>query len=128
MNHLAFKDFPDNARKWTYLADRFLTEAEQDWLQQQLEAFTAQWQAHGKPVKSAAAILHNAMIVIMADESSQHATGCSIDSQTRFIQSLGEHLGVDFLNRWNVLVNNDNGVEIRDFREVKAGEEMVEIG
>lgn len=121
----AFNDFPADAKTWTYLANRFLTTEEQLWIQDQLNNFTEQWQAHGKPVKSASAILHDAMIVIKADETFQSATGCSIDSQTRFIQSLGEGLQVDFLNRWNVLVNTESGVEIRDFREVKEGEELV---
>jgi hypothetical protein len=45
--------------------------------------------------------------VLVADESSTKASGCSIDSSVRFIKEIGSKLKIDFFNRLYVLIEKD---------------------
>ena len=49
-------------------------------------------------------------MVLIANERDVQASGCSIDKINRWVQSLGETLGIDFFDRFNVLVENEDGV------------------
>ena len=47
-------------------------------------------------------IRYNRFIVIALDQSSQSATGCSIDASVHFIQQLEKKYGVELLDKMNV--------------------------
>jgi len=54
--------------------------------------------------------LKQAVLVLIADERAVKASGCSIDKINHWVRSLGESMGIDFFDRFNVLVENEDGV------------------
>lgn len=93
------KDFSPNSRVWVYQSNRLLTADEQIQMQEALNAFVAQWAAHGTALKASAEILYDSLIVIAVDESQEPASGCSIDSSVHFVKSLGQKYDFDAFNR-----------------------------
>lgn len=103
-------------RTWVFVAERFLTSEEAEMAQLELDTFVQGWQSHGTPLEAYAFCFENAVLVIAANEEAAKASGCSIDKITHCIQGLGNHLHIDFFNRFKVLVKNDKGVwEIKRF-------------
>jgi hypothetical protein len=88
-----------SARVWVYMSDRKLSESETAFAQSEIDKFTAQWAAHGKPLAASGEIKHHQFVVLMVDEAYSNASGCSIDSSVHFMQQLGRQLNVDFFNR-----------------------------
>jgi hypothetical protein len=43
------------------------------------------------------------------DQSEASASGCSVDSSVRLVKELGKELEVDFFNRMQVVVENQEG-------------------
>jgi len=97
-----FNDMPGRSRVWIYQADRPLTTQEQSAITKQGNQFFAQWVAHGKDLHSAFRIFHSQFLVVALDESSQGATGCSIDASVHFIQGLEQQLAVSFFDRTKI--------------------------
>lgn len=93
------------SRIWLYTASRFLTESEQNQLLESMRSFLSKWQAHGADMTSGGGFFYNAILVLAVDESRVGASGCSIDSSVRWLQSVGTSLGVDFFNRMLVVHN-----------------------
>ncbi len=91
------------ARVWFYVTNRPLTDPERIHMLSALDAFTSQWQAHGTPLNAAATVLLHDIVVLAVDESSQQATGCSIDASVSFLRHLPESLpslaDLDLLDR-----------------------------
>ncbi len=105
---------------WLYQTQRELSAAEQSLLQKELDAFAAQWQAHGKNLQ-AKFWFHNPFLLICAvDESLWGASGCSIDSKVRFLKELGAKFDIDFFVRMKTILQLENGNFTQmDFSEVK---------
>lgn len=98
-----FANFPDASRVWLYLADRPLEKKEEDWLNAELEMFLKSWVAHNNKLSCDGTILYSQYIVLVVDEASVKASGCSIDSSTHFMKKAGVALNIDFFNRLYVL-------------------------
>lgn len=96
---MTLEQLSDEARVWIYQADRDLSEEEVRKINERLSAFTAGWQAHGKPLHAAADVLMNRWVVIAADEEVHAASGCSIDASVAEMRALSSELGIDFFNR-----------------------------
>lgn len=112
-----FPTFPDSSQVWIYGANRYFTDQEEALVQQAMNEFTANWAAHGTEIKASSAILMHNFVVIVADESSTKASGCSIDSSVRFIKEIGSKLKIDFFNRLYVLIEKEG-----DFKRVHFSE------
>ena len=102
-------DFHPESRVWVYQADRFLSETEVLWLEEQIQAFTQEWASHGSQLKATGAVLDNIFVVLSVDSSESSASGCSIDSSVRFIKQVGAELNVDFFNRLKVVKESQSG-------------------
>ena len=97
------------ARVWIHVADRPLTEVEEERLTDFLEAFVGSWSAHQVPLKSGWKLWGRRVLIIGVDESVEPASGCSIDSMTHALQQVGAELGVDWFNRMQVLHEDEEG-------------------
>jgi hypothetical protein len=64
-----------------------------------MKAFVSSWTAHGAPVQGIGIVLLNRFLVLVADETMTHVSGCSTDSSVRMMQTLQEELGIDLFNR-----------------------------
>ena len=99
---IPFNNLPDQARVWIYQASRpFLKEEKTDVILE-IEAFLKQWAAHGSDLVTSYEIPYDRFIVIGLNEEVQGATGCSIDSSVRFIQTLEAKYQIELLDKMNV--------------------------
>lgn len=94
--------FPDNARVWIYQSSRPFSEKEEREINEQLHQFYTQWQAHGAPVKGWAQVLFHQFIVMMADETDVHVSGCSTDTSVRLIKSIERQYSINLFDRMTI--------------------------
>jgi hypothetical protein len=118
---IPFKDLSDESRVWIYQASRIFSKEEKTDLIKELEIFLNQWTAHGADLVTSYEIPYDRFIVIALNEKVQGATGCSIDSSVRFIQSLEEKYKIQLLDKMNV--THKNGSEflytpLKEFRSL----------
>lgn len=92
-------DFPSQSRVWVYQCSRMLGLSEALDVEANLNEFLAGWTAHGAPVKGWGSLFFGQFIILMADESSTHVSGCSTDASVHFIQALEKVLGVPLMDR-----------------------------
>ncbi|MGY8968315.1 MAG: ABC transporter ATPase [Flavobacteriales bacterium] len=99
---IPFTDLPDQARVWIYQASRPFSKEEKTDVILEIEAFLKQWVAHGSDLVTSYEIPYDRFIVIGLNEEVQGATGCSIDSSVRFIQTLEAKYQIELLDKMNV--------------------------
>ncbi|MFB6454856.1 hypothetical protein ACE38W_06250 [Chitinophaga sp. Hz27] len=100
MNKINFPEgFSPASRVWIYQSNRPFNEREVLEINEQLEQFTSQWNAHGDPVKGWGRVIMDQVIVIIADESEVTVSGCSTDSSVRVIKSLERQYEVNLFDR-----------------------------
>ena len=104
--------FSPQSKVWIYQSNRQFTAIEAKAIQQKLDAFTAQWTAHGHQLKAKAEIPYNFFIVLTVDQDTASATGCSIDSSVRLIKEIEQTYGVDLFDRFNMAYKIDNEVHV----------------
>lgn len=102
--NLAYKDllpedFADHSRVWLYQSNRLFTLSEALQIEQHLENFVANWKAHGDPVKGFATLFFGQFIILMADETNVHVSGCSTDSSVHFIKEIERLYHVQLFDR-----------------------------
>lgn len=104
-----FKALPDHSRVWVYQADRFFSEAEEAIVEKQLDYFLHGWTAHSKQLVATGLIAFRKFLILMVDEKSEAASGCSIDSSVRMIQDLEVKLACSFFDRLNFVYETPTG-------------------
>jgi len=97
-------------KTWVFIANRIFTMEEEKFISEQMKLFLSQWKSHGQSLEAKGYCLKSAALVLIADERAVQASGCSIDKINRWVRSLGETMGIDFFDRFNVLVENEDGV------------------
>ena len=103
------------AKVWIYVASRRLSPEEMAWIQARAQAFLAQWQAHGAPLRAALEVREGYFLFLAVDESQTVASGCSIDRSVAFIRELGQALDVDFFDRMRFAYRDARGsVQVLD--------------
>lgn len=104
-----FDQLPDSSRIWIYASTRRFSAAEQLVIRKALQDFCDGWATHGKVMPSSFEILHEQVLVLAVDESQLGASGCSIDSSVRALQSLEQALDLDLVNQGKVTLKDENG-------------------
>lgn len=116
---------PENARVWIYQSDTKLSDEQVAKASKDLTTFLEAWTAHGAALRAGFDIKYNRFIIIALDQSQAAASGCSIDSQVRFIMSLQAELEVDLLDKMNVTYYQNDRIHYKallDFKKmVKEG-------
>ncbi len=102
--------FSPQSRVWIYQSNREFTTSEVAEIQEKLDAFTAQWKAHGHQLVAKAEIFYNYFIVITVDERASNVTGCSIDASVRILKEIEETYNLDLFNRFNMAYMMDDKV------------------
>lgn len=110
--------FPDSSRIWIYTANRAVADEEQRELATPILAFLDQWAAHGTALTATGAWLNEFQLLIALDESQAGASGCSIDSQTRFLRELGKQHNIDWFNRLSMVVEENETIQLIPFAEL----------
>jgi len=91
--------FPDHARVWIYQSPIPVDEDKVSEVNQHLKEFATKWTSHSRELHATAGLLHDRFLVLVVNEASAEASGCSIDASVRFVQQIGGHYGVDFMDR-----------------------------
>ena len=117
---IPFSDLPNYARVWIYQASRPFSSKEKEKLDQQLQEFLKKWTAHGTDLITGYEIPYDRFIVIGLDEQNQGATGCSIDSSVRFIQSIEEQYQIELLYKINVTHKRGNEFLFTPLKEFRS--------
>ena len=97
-----FNTLPEHSRVWIYQANRSFSEEELTEIKQKLDTFITNWTAHGSDLNAGYEIRYKRFIILAVDQTSQSATGCSIDASVRFIQQLEQDYNVDLMDKMNV--------------------------
>lgn len=101
---MSLSQFPDTARIWVFTADKKVDENQRIASLEPIMRFLEQWATHGKALTATAEWVNPWQLIIALDETKTGASGCSIDTLTRFVRELGEHLEVNFFDRMKLLV------------------------
>jgi hypothetical protein len=98
-----FDRLSTDARLWIFAAARALSDAEQQRVLDETDAFIAQWTAHGLPLTAARDLRYGQFLFIGVDERASGASGCSIDALVRRMRDLQAALGVELVNHGPVV-------------------------
>lgn len=112
-------DFADESRVWIFQGSRPFIDKEQREIDEQLYQFYTQWTAHGASVKGWAKLLFNQFIVVMADETGTHVSGCSTDGMTRVVKSLERQYDVNFFDRMTITFLVKEKAQMLPFHQVQ---------
>jgi hypothetical protein len=104
-----FEQLPDSARVWVFASDRPLRGDDARTLLENVDAFLAQWKAHGVPLRSARHWRDDRFLVIGVDPTAEQASGCSIDGLFRGLQSLEQSLGTALVAGGRVFYRDASG-------------------
>jgi hypothetical protein len=107
---VSFDQLQPESRLWIFAADRDLTGVESARLLGMVDAFLAQWKAHGHPLTVAREWKYDRFLLVGVDESSAGASGCSIDAMLRTLGELEQALEVHLLDHGPVLFRQDNRI------------------
>jgi hypothetical protein len=116
-----FENLPDDSRIWIYQSNRKLTDEEIASITPQIEAFLKSWTAHGTDLEAGYEIKYNRFIVLGLNQTNASASGCSIDTSVRFIQSIEKELEIDLLDKMNVTFYSGDYIAhktLTDFRKM----------
>jgi hypothetical protein len=92
MPRTTFSEMPDDARVWVFGVGRALSAAETAEFMARMDEFLDEWAAHGAPLLCARDFRHGRFLLVSLDESSIPPSGCSIDSMTRLLREVEDHL------------------------------------
>jgi hypothetical protein len=101
--NIPFDQMPSTARAWVYTANRILTPAESTLLLERLQPFLTEWSSHGTPLKAAAQILDQAIVIVAVENGFEAASGCSIDKSVRILKDLEQEIGISLFDRLQIL-------------------------
>lgn len=104
---IPINEMPDNSKVWIYQSDKKFADEEVNKIEKLLADFISNWTSHGTLLKATAAVLYHRFVIIMADESSVKASGCSIDKSVAFIKHLEKEFNCDFFNRLLIAFKTD---------------------
>ena len=105
MSSELFPNISLSARLFVYTSNEQLSSTEATSFQTKLNAFIESWKAHGTKLDASSMLIANRVLLIVVDEKTQTATGCSIDSMNRYLQNSGH----DWFARTWVLYNTTEG-------------------
>ncbi|HYV94215.1 MAG TPA: hypothetical protein VE978_20740 [Chitinophagales bacterium] len=112
-------NFSDQSRIWIYLSNRVFTEAEVSELNPLLEQFCIQWTAHGSNLKAHGEVLHHRFIILMVDETTAGASGCSIDKSIHFIQQIEKEFNVQLFNRMIFALKAGEEIQVSNLNDLQ---------
>jgi len=117
---IPFEKLPPHSRIWIYQADRPFSNDEEKIISNSLTNFCSQWGAHGNPLQTSFKIEYHQFVILVVDESSADASGCSIDGSVRVLKELGNQLTLDFFDRSKVAFLENEKVHTYSLIQLKS--------
>ncbi len=100
----------ENSRIWIYQSNRILSDQEQGLIQQRLDDFTSQWQAHGHALAAQGEIRHQQFLILSVDENIAGATGCSIDKSVYLMKEIENEFDLNLFDRFRIAYRSGDKV------------------
>lgn len=113
-NETLLAGWPDATRVWIYQSHPVLTPQQVTRLEPLLTRFCAEWVSHRRDLRATGMVLLDRFVVLAVDESLADASGCSIDSSVRFLQSVERELGVTLFDRMRFSYEAEGAVHTVD--------------
>jgi hypothetical protein len=114
-----FESLSPESRIWIFQADRPFAASEMKVVEDSLRQFTAEWAAHGSPLKTSFTVKFNQFIILAADESHQSPSGCSIDSSVRVLKETEQRFDIQLFDRNQVAFKLGDRITLIPLRELK---------
>ncbi len=114
-----FNLLDDSSRVWIFQSDKIISEDKIDLIKSKLKIFLPNWSSHGKELKCSYDIKFNLFIIIGVDSSFNNASGCSIDTLTKFIFDLQSKTNLNFFNRLAIAYKSNDKINIKSLSEIK---------
>jgi hypothetical protein len=112
--------YPDESRVWIYQADRPFNDKDIIPANEDIEAFCEQWTSHNHNLRALGGIMHDLFVVLVADETTASASGCSIDKSVAFVKSLEQKYHRSLLQRNNVAwLDDQEQIHITPLHDLK---------
>jgi hypothetical protein len=108
MPTLPISQLSDNARIWVFASDRPVSGEDAERMLRRVDAFLAEWHAHGTPLSSAREWRDDRFLLIAAD--GEGASGCSIDGLFRTLKTLGGEFGANLVTSGLVFYRDQSGI------------------
>lgn len=106
---IAFDQLPDDARLWVFAASHPIGADGETDLLATVDAWLERWHAHGAPLHCAREWRESRFLAVGVDQSTEGASGCSIDALFRVLQGLEQTLGTRLLAGGRVFYRNEEG-------------------
>lgn len=106
---VSFSSLPGSARVWVFAADRPLAAWQRDLLLAEVDAYLAQWKAHGQPLTVAREWRDDRFLTIAVDQTDAYASGCSIDGLFRSLRGLEAQIGAGLVGSGRVHFRDQTG-------------------
>jgi len=109
MPQVPFDSLPSDARVWVFGAANELSPSALERLLDAVDAFLAQWNAHGSALMCGREWRADRFLAIGVDQSATGASGCSIDGLFRTLARLEPELGSSLLGGGRVYYRDREG-------------------
>jgi hypothetical protein len=124
-----FDALPSDARVWVFSADTALTEPNLHTLLTEVDRFLSSWKAHGHPLRAARDFRDQRFLAVGVDQSTEGASGCSIDGLFRTLQEVQSRIDANLLQGGRIFWRESDG-SVRggtraDFAHSASGETRV---
>ncbi len=116
---------PHQSRLWIFASEKPLPREHVNDFESRLTAIVDAWRAHGKALAAATEVRYDQFVFVAADENIEAPSGCSIDSLTKEIATLGNEHGVNFLSATKVFYREGTAIRSTDRMSFKA---LIESG
>jgi hypothetical protein len=105
----SFSSLPAEARVWVFASGRPLSAPEAGTLLAGIDAYLAEWQAHGAPLRCAREWRDNRFLAIGVDPTAEQASGCSIDGMFRRVRELEQTIGARLVGGGRIFYRDPGG-------------------
>ena len=120
MPRVEFDALPAHGRLWVFPASRTLTDNEAEALLEAVDAFLAQWAAHGVPLRSARELRERRFLLVGVDVDAEAPSGCSIDALVNRLRGLAGEMGLTLIDHAPVWFRKDGDIRIASRSEFRA--------
>ena len=124
-----FDALPDDARVWVFSSTTALAEPDVQTLITEVDSFLATWKAHGHPLRAARDFRDQRFLAIGVDQSTEGASGCSIDGLFRTLRDLQARINGNLLQGgrifWRDAAGSIVGGTRAEFARAATGETRV---
>lgn len=85
-----FPSLGDSAHLWIWVADRPLSESQQESVHAAIGGFLSEWTSHGRRVQGNASIFHDQVLVLAAEIPEAEISGCGIDKSVHLLEGAAQ--------------------------------------